>query len=130
MSAPAGFFKPVTKRERAGLMRALGLLRDRIVRQKAKPNPALAKAPALRVETRYYTKADLMRRWLKRGQRRPLEGEAARLILDMPTPVGRVLETVRSEAIATSARLDALEARQRAVLADLDFSDVEPEVLA
>ena len=117
MSAPSSWFRPLTKRETAGVKRSIGLLVDRIMRQNLQPNPALAKAPALRVETRYYTKADLMRRWLKRGQRRPLEGEAARLILDMPTSVGRVLETVQE----THERLFELEMRQRAVLAALDF---------
>ena len=116
MSAPASWFRPLT-REAADVKRSNDLFVDRIMRQGLQPNPALAKAPALRVETRYYTKADLMRRWLKRGQRRPLEGEAARLILDMPTSVGRVLETVQE----THERLFELEMRQRAVLAALDF---------
>lgn len=117
MSAPAGFFKPVTKRERAGMQRSLGLLLDRIMRRHALPNPTLAKPPKVREETRYYTKADLFRRWLKRGERRTQEGEAARLILDTPSPLSRVLETVQE----THERLYALEERQRAVFAALDF---------
>jgi hypothetical protein len=117
VSAPAGFFKPVTKRELAGVRRSLGLFVNRLVRQNAKPNPTLAKAPKAREEKRYYTKADLMRRWLKRGERRTREGEAARLILDMPVPVATVLETVQE----THERLYDLEQRQRAVFAALDF---------
>lgn len=117
MSAPAGFFRPVTKRESAGLKRSLSLLVNRLVRQNAKPNPTLAKAPKVHEETRYYTKADLMRRWLKRGERRTREGEAARLILDMPAPIALVLDTVQE----THGRLYDLEQRQRAVFAALDF---------
>lgn len=123
MSAPAGFFKPVTKRELAGMRRSLGLFVNRLVRQNAKPNPTLAKVPNVREEKRYYSKADLMRRWLKRGERRTREGEAARLILDMHVPIARVLETVQE----THERLYDLEQRQRAVFAALDLEAPKPE---
>ena len=115
MSAPAAFFKPATKHEFAGLSRSLGLLVDRLIRQRVRPNPTLAKPVSVREETRFYTMADLLRRWLRRGERRTSEGEAAGLILEMPARVATVLATVQ----ATHERIDRMELRQNAVLASL-----------
>ena len=127
MNAPTALFKPATKRELAGLSRSLGLLVDRLVdrlvRRRVQPNPTLAKPPVSREETRFYTKADLLRRWLRRGERRTAEGEAAKLILEMPEPVARVLETVQ----ATHERIDSMELRQNTVLASLLELEAIPE---
>lgn len=124
MSAPLSLLKPVTKRELSGIRRTLGLLADRIARLQTKPNPTLARPVVVREETRHYTKADLLRRWLKRGERRSQEAEAARLILDMPGPVATVLGTVQE----THWRLDDLELRQNAVLAILFEMETADEV--
>lgn len=124
MSAPLSLLKPVTKREFSGVRRTLGLLADRIARLHTEPNPTLARPVVAREETRHYTKADLLRRWLKRGERRTQEADAARLILDIPGPVARVLETVQE----THCRLDDLEQRQNAVLASLLEMETADEV--
>lgn len=120
------FLKPITKSEISRIKNWLGARVAGLVRARAVPNPTLAKPPKPREETRYYTKADLMRRWLKRGERRTQEAEAAKLILDMPAPVARVLETVQE----THERLYDLEQRQRAVFGSLNFELPEPETAA
>ena len=60
-----------------------------------------------RRETRYYTKADLTRRWLKRGERRPREGEAAGALLALTAHPESALAAVR----ASRERLDSLHGR-------------------
>ena len=127
MSAPVAWFKPATKRELAGMKRSIGLLVERIALQYVRPNPTLAKAPVVREETRSYTKADLLRRWLKRGERRTSEGEAAKLILEMPAPVESLHRIVLATAQATHERIDAMELRQNAVLARLLELEAVPE---
>ena len=60
-----------------------------------------------RRETRYYTKADLTRRWLKRGERRTGEGEVAGALLALTATPGSALAAVR----ASRERLDSLHGR-------------------
>ena len=48
-----------------------------------------------RRETRYYTKADLTRRWLKRGERRTGEGEVAGALLALTATPGSALAAIR-----------------------------------
>lgn len=120
-----------TKRELAGMKRSIGLLVDRLVLRRVQPNPTLAKPPIAREETRLYTKADLLRRWLRRGERRTAEGEAAKLILEMPAPVESLHRIVLATVQATHERIDRMELRQNAVLASLleleAVSEPEPE---
>ena len=56
------FLDKITRRTVARIKNALGLRTERIARERVRPNPALAKPPVSREETRHYTKADLTRR--------------------------------------------------------------------
>ena len=65
------------------------------------------KTTAPRIETRHYSKADLLRRWLKRGERRPHEGEASGAILALTAPLQPTLAAIRE----SRERLDSLHGR-------------------
>ena len=123
-------FKPLTRREQAGVANFIGRILDRIVRQNAKPNPHLAKPPVTRDESRFYTKADLFRRWLKRGERRRAEGELAGAILGLPRPYANALSEIR----LSRERLDAMHGavldiapRLRNLCWAIDAANAEPE---
>ena len=123
-------FKPLTRREQAGVANFIGRILDRIVRQNAKPNPHLAKPVKLREETRCYTKAELLVRYLKRGQRTPHEGELSGALYALATGPVEALADVR----ASRERLDALHGRVLDItprLRDLcwaiDAANAEPE---
>ena len=60
-----------------------------------------------RVETRYYSKSDLLRRWLKRGERRPHEGALAGALYRLHSDYASALGAVRE----SRERLDALHGR-------------------
>ena len=60
-----------------------------------------------RMETRHYSKADLLRRWLKRGERRPKEGALAGALLELPAPHESALRAIRE----SRERLDSLHGR-------------------
>ena len=100
-------FKPLTRREQAGVANFIGRILDRIVRQNAKPNPHLAKPVKLREETRCYTKAELLVRYLKRGQRTPHEGALAGALYRLHSDCASALGAVRE----SRERLDALHGR-------------------
>ena len=83
-----------------------------------------------RVETRDYSKTDLLRRWLKRGERRSAEGEAAGAILAMTAPLLPTLAAVRE----SRERLDSLHGRVldlaprlRDLCWAIDAASAEPE---
>lgn len=131
----ANLIKKITRRESAAERNAEGAQIDRLVRQNAKPNPTLAKTSKPREETRCYTKGELMNRWLRRGERRPIEGDLAGGLLAETTMTESALSDIR----ASRERLDSLHGpvldlapRLRdlcwAIDADLAASrDAEPE---
>ena len=65
------------------------------------------KTIAPRIEIRHYSKSDLLRRWLKRGERRPHEGEASGAILALTAPLQPTLAAIRE----SRERLDSLHGR-------------------
>ena len=82
------------------------------------------------METRHYSKADLMRRWLKRGERRPKEGALAGALLDLPAPHESALRAIREGR----ERLDSLHGavldvapRLRDLCWAIDAASAEPE---
>lgn len=123
-------FRPITKRETKSIADFIGRLLDSIVRRKARPNPGLAKPVIIRPEARHYTKADLLRRWLKRGERRTVEGELAGALLALSAPFPPALSAIR----ASRERLDAMHGavldiapRLRDLCWAIDADSAEPE---
>ena len=55
------------------------------------------------METRYYTKADLMRKYIKRGERRPREAALAGAILSLTDGPERQLGAIRRSREALDA---------------------------
>lgn len=83
-----------------------------------------------RMETRHYSKADLLRRWLKRGERRPKEGALAGALLELPAPHESALRAIREGR----ERLDSLHGavldvapRLRDLCWAIDAASAEPE---
>lgn len=101
------FFDRITRSTVARIKNMLGMNIERTVRQNAKPNPTLAKPAVTREETRHYTKADLTRRWLKRGERRPIEGDVAGALLALTAQPESALAAIR----ASRERLDGMHGR-------------------
>ena len=56
------------------------------------------------METRYYSKGDLMRKYIKRGERRSREGNLAGAILSLTDEPARALDAIR----ASRETLDAM----------------------
>ena len=88
------------------------------------------KTTAPRVETRYYSKTDLLRRWLKRGERRPHEGALAgalyRLHSDCASALGAVRES-RERLDSLHGRVLDLAPRLRDLCWAIDAASAEPE---
>lgn len=83
-----------------------------------------------RPEIRYYSKADLTRRWLKRGERRPKEGEVAGALINLAATPAAALADIR----ASRERLDSLHGavldlapRLRDLCWAIDAASAEPE---
>lgn len=83
-----------------------------------------------RIETRYYTKADLLRRWNKRGERTPAQGNLAGALLSMTANPAEALASIQ----ASRERLDSLHGavldltpRLRDLCWAIDAANAEPE---
>jgi len=90
----------------------------------------MKKKTVTRPETRHYTKWELMNRWLRRGERRPVEGELAGGLLAEVSTTESALASIR----ASRERLDSLHGavldiapRLRDLCWAIDAAMAEPE---